>query len=1112
MPPIRNIFNGGLNLDDSIHLMPKGSYTDALNTTRDAVESLHDLAITNIVGNQKVNYSLPSGTNVCIGARADIIRNVVYYFVWNSNDKHSILLYTRSSGVISKLMENLTDTNNVDVLMFGRYNKITHIDIVYNDEDGDLVYWTDAINLPRKINVSTIQSFVPITEDIINAAKNAPNTPLDCEYKDDTSVNVNNLRGQLFQFAYSWVYDDGEESTLSSLSEVPLPIGGYDPDTQNNPTKNNNIQITLNAGGKDCYSIKLYGRSSLGTTWSDYFLIDTFVLADYSIAPFGTYDYLFYNDGVYPFQDPIKTGLQYTWLPDLANAQALANGSNLVYGGITEGWNNLARTDVDVTMTAGTGSVGSPSISGVLNTNNTITVQIGATVTNGTVYTIQVGYDDNGGPEPDKLFSYTAVVPNDDQDAVTTQLELAIIGDGTFNAANMGGGVLLISRLPLSNVNFNLVVTSISNAGSENVAAAWKWTGKYRFGLIYFNDLMKPLSIISFVGSSTDTTDFVVNTPDYSLVGGIIQVPFINASINHTPPVGATTYQWLRTNNLNAQSFLYWITNDYQTDSDYLYFCIQNLTYQHTKNTGFVPSYEFKKGDHIRVLAQYNAGTITQYSAQLDFEIVGTETRTMNSPASNGTFIKCVKPSTLPTPSFSANMVVEIYTPSIHDSDSSIVLYEWGQEYEIYENSGNFYHRGQLTDQTAIQPATFQWFNGDIYSKTRNLYLNVDATSTITQFTMDANYNDYFVSAVNSNGRAWALEPDAAVTYLPTTVRFSQTYFQDGTVNGLNIFYYDDKDLYNRAYGDIFKLYVKDSYMKVGQKFKIGDVPIFLQMVKDQTGDNTLAISDKLLNQIVYYAGDFGIGEAPESWAVYNYAIYGCDTNRGIIWRLSQDGIIPISILYKVNSWATAQIPQRTGNYKIYGAYDAKANNYIAALEATGGESAYTLTFDEENNQFESFMSYQPEMMCTLGTLLISFKNGELWTHDADYYNRFYGTDYESNISAVFNDFPDAKKTWSAIAEVANTTWDCPLIYTNTNTYGSQRQESKLIEQNFTILEGMPSSSILRDLYSPGGWNNGDWMKGTYMVVKFRKSSASDLVYLSEVSMRVIDSPLNVLT
>lgn len=44
------------------------------------------------------------------------------------------------------------------------------------------------------------------------------------------------------------------------------------------------------------------------------------------------------------------------------------------------------------------------------------------------------------------------------------------------------------------------------------------------------------------------------------------------------------------------------------------------------------------------------------------------------------------------------------------------------------------------------------------------------------------------------------------------------------------------------------------------------------------------------------------------------------------------------------------------------------------------------------------------------------------------------------------------KKTFTALTEISNAIWECPLIYTNTNSYGSQRQESNLVAEDFALL------------------------------------------------------------
>jgi hypothetical protein len=311
-------------------------------------------------------------------------------------------------------------------------------------------------------------------------------------------------------------------------------------------------------------------------------------------------------------------------------------------------------------------------------------------------------------------------------------------------------------------------------------------------------------------------------------------------------------------------------------------------------------------------------------------------------------------------------------------------------------------------------------------------------------------------------------------------------------------------------------MWIINQYLFIGQELKIGSVPILLQIIKtvDQTGQITA--SDELLNTIQYYIDEVGVGDCPEAVTWFNWSAYGVDNRRGRIWRWSNNGIHIISTLYNVNSWASVELPLRNGATSFcYGAFDQKLNNYMLAIEAADNSEAQTISFIEGNDNandrpcFGSFFSYKPEMMCQIGTLLVTFKNGELWTHDSSRYNSFYGIDYESYIVPVFSKPGLQKKSWQSINMASDGIWDAPQIYSNVTNQG-QRQETNLIEAEFTIYEGMPSAAIKRDAFSRGGKTNGSQMKGNWLAVKLRKQNASNLVFLNIVSAKFVDSPLTV--
>jgi hypothetical protein len=141
--------------------------------------------------------------------------------------------------------------------------------------------------------------------------------------------------------------------------------------------------------------------------------------------------------------------------------------------------------------------------------------------------------------------------------------------------------------------------------------------------------------------------------------------------------------------------------------------------------------------------------------------------------------------------------------------------------------------------------------------------------------------------------------------------------------------------------------------------------------------------------------------------------------------------------------------------------------------------------------------------------LLIMFKDGELYTHDAATYNNFFGVQYDSTITPVFNNASIQRKTFISILEISNQVWAAPDIKTNLMSYGTTPQSSNLPAASFSQLEGQWCASFRRDSNSRGGINNGDSLKGSYIITKLKAESPTTITYLAAASIKYIDSPLN---
>lgn len=1340
-----------MNTDDKPENVLSPQHIDAMNLR--FFGGQNGLTAENVKGNYIIpNASLPdNGTNICIGSYFDQVNQLIYFFNYNSQGNHGIYKLEVNTETITKVFLCNTDSIS-DVLNFDANYPVHSVALVYRDQgQGNLLYWTDGYNAPKYLNVDTVSTLAPFTSDMLTAAKNAPLAPPSGVYGSNSNVTTNNLRKKLFRFSYRWVYENGEKSTFSPISSVPLPIDGYNPNVSNSSTQNNYIAVQVYSGGTDCKSIEIVGQVNISNIWSDFFLIDTLVLSEYNIPTNSFYDYDFYNNGAYVNIPVEESDLYFSYLPDLANTLELLNGNTLIYGGITEGYDALTRQEIDITVTTGVGNPGVPSIAFSYTGPNSFTVNIGPTISVGAIYTVYFTYNSGaGGDASPKNVSYTTIAGNT-VSSIVAGLK-ALIQGNNISVDDFGtSGVFRVFTSTFAGTITNVSV-SVSTVGSEIAKPSWKWNCSERLGLVYFDEFGKTNGVVSFVSDSdVDTTDFAVTTPVFSVASSVPQVPFISASINHTPPDWAVAYQWVRAD-LKPINFLYWVTNDYLDPGDgFLYFCIQNLTYQQTQNSGFVPSYDFNEGDRVRVIAAYTAGDFVPYvdgsgnPRQLDFEVLGTIQKAMNAPnTGNGTFLKVTKPSTLPSASYQQTMLIEIYTPKAVVSEDSQFFFEFGQKYNIYTSGGVRYHRGQTGDQTSTNPATFQWFEGDVYYRGRGWFISTVATSVTTEYFMDSNYNDYFPSAVNSNGRTWTINPNAQVIYNQTMVRWGGQYEQGTDVDQLNIFRPADFDEADRSKGAIERLMVEDRVLYVYQQRGVGMYGIYAKYVQDNAGQAILTTTNAIIttNNIRYLQGSYGLGDQPTSLVRGKNAHYFVDPVRGYQVRRAADGLTPISELYKGQFYIRNLITPYNKNYessdfvksKILGTYNFFDEEYICSLEggnlypagklklvdngvitngdintpstlynpfsgnigsytfitsfdgtpiagdvvhfilrenygpsfdypiivlagwtitdiinaavsainpsgnfsataityggypaiqigsdtpstvvtgeviiewpaviatfsgtpqigdevnisvssdppvppipytsftytfgagntianmisnlvsqintagnftATavtyngnpgftvrklttnyiyGGSSLslsplstiqpYTFSFNELRNGYSTFFGYHPEWLANAQELVYTWKNGQLYKHDnTTNYCEFYGIQDDAYITVVFNQNIHTKKSWNSLMEIANTIWIIPSMTTNTFSYGTTKQQSSLVEAEFQLLEGNPSSAIKRDANSSGGKVNGNFLKGNYLVVKFQKTSANNLVNLSEVSVRFTDSPLTV--
>ncbi len=88
----------------------------------------------------------------------------------------------------------------------------------------------------------------------------------------------------------------------------------------------------------------------------------------------------------------------------------------------------------------------------------------------------------------------------------------------------------------------------------------------------------------------------------------------------------------------------------------------------------------------------------------------------------------------------------------------------------------------------------------------------------------------------------------------------------------------------------------------------------------------------------------------------------------------------------------------------------------------------YTLTYSEGVQGWPSFYSYVPDMMLGMNNYLYSFKGGNLYKHNTnELRNNYYGQQYNSQITSVFNQNPLENKVFKTLNLESDSPWTATL-------------------------------------------------------------------------------------
>ena len=235
-----------LNSSSDNRLKKKTEMNDAYNVV--VTEDFEDFDGSTSTGNEGVlkpvkgNASQPSvpaglfgenNSRRVLGSVSDARTGVVYFFVYSTVASECGVYAYDTTNYLNSGAYNYVAIYTTSEFNF-QQDSVIQGDIVHVAGTGGdfrpILYFTDNVNEPRKIDVLRAREGVGYFQnsihekDLITACPKTPLYPIVFEFDRDTTKQVSDFKNiPGFQFAYQCIYRSGEESAISTYSDVAVP-------------------------------------------------------------------------------------------------------------------------------------------------------------------------------------------------------------------------------------------------------------------------------------------------------------------------------------------------------------------------------------------------------------------------------------------------------------------------------------------------------------------------------------------------------------------------------------------------------------------------------------------------------------------------------------------------------------------------------------------------------------------------------------------------------------------------------------------------------------------------------------------------------------------------
>lgn len=371
---------------------------------------------------------------------------------------------------------------------------------------------------------------------------------------------------------------------------------------------------------------------------------------------------------------------------------------------------------------------------------------------------------------------------------------------------------------------------------------------------------------------------------------------------------------------------------------------------------------------------------------------------------------------------------------------------------------------------------------------------------------MDANYSDYFASAVNSDARPTIEQPESARTYNPILLRWGKQNILNSNINEVSRFTVLNFDEIDGSKGDIRFLLQNGRQLEVLQDRACGWFSIYAKVLQTNGGQNVVTTTDEVItrNNIQYLEGNFGCAGQKGAVVKSKNGYYFTDPVRGCQIRRAPDGLINLSELYYgqytikdiLTNYNNDFIKPNGALAKLLGYYDYKEEQYVILCPA-GTFNGKTIvnqefSFNETRNAYCCFYDEPPEWFICAQDKTFEWKGGQMYIRNntTKYGNRFGVQTYPS-VTMVFNVKEPLRKTFNTLSYQSNEVWESPIngdiTTSEINEDTKLPQISALIEQDYTQRGNYWDAALLRDANSMADTReallSGDFLSGEYIIV-----------------------------